>query len=401
MKACGLIVEYNPLHYGHIYHIKQARATTGADIIIAIMSGSFLQRGEPAIIDKIHRTKAALDAGVDIVLELPYAYAVQSSALFAKGAIFSLFEMGASSICFGSEAGEIEPFINRYERRKANEKLYDTTIKTYLHKGYAFPTASSYAYREIGLDTRQLHQPNNILGQSYVDCILTNDLPLRPYTIKRTQNDYHDTEITNPIASATSIRTELLQHHFSDTLKSTLPLASLKELIQYENTTNCLHTWEVYFPFLHFKVSTMSLEELRNIQEVEEGIEHRIKQTANDAKSFAHWLELVKTRRYTKTRLQRIFTHILTNTTKHELKQMIEMDSVPYIRMLGMNARGQTYVNQKKKLFHVPLLTRLNKQHAALLHIDEKATNAYYSILQPDVRKGLKASELQLPIRKQ
>src|SRR5690625_4243086 len=107
MKACGLIVEYNPFHNGHLYHLQQSKTLTKADCMIAVMSGSFLQRGEPAIIDKFHRAKAALKSGVDIVLELPYPYAVQSSDFFAKGAVFTLNEIGADSICFGSESGNI------------------------------------------------------------------------------------------------------------------------------------------------------------------------------------------------------------------------------------------------------------------------------------------------------
>jgi len=111
MKACGVVVEYNPFHLGHLHHLNEAKKATQADCIIAIMSGNFLQRGEPAIIDKFHRTEAALQCGADIVIELPYAYAVQSSNLFAKGALLSLAALGVSSVCFGSELGEIAPFL--------------------------------------------------------------------------------------------------------------------------------------------------------------------------------------------------------------------------------------------------------------------------------------------------
>src|SRR5690625_3082690 len=135
MKACGLIVEYNPFHYGHLYHLQKAREISGADCIIAIMSGPFLQRGEPAIIDKFSRTWSALKSGVDIVLELPYFFAVQSSDLFAKGAILSLAEIGVSSICFGSESGKINHFLQSYTDIHANKSHYLTTLKQYLAEG--------------------------------------------------------------------------------------------------------------------------------------------------------------------------------------------------------------------------------------------------------------------------
>lgn len=399
MKACGLIVEYNPLHNGHLHHITEAKKVTNADVIIAVMSGSFLQRGEPAIIDKIYRTKAALDAGADLVLELPYPYAVQSSELFAKGAINSLVELGATSFCFGSEKGLIEPFIESYYMLDKQRDKYNQALKVELKAGQSFPTASSEAYKVIGLDATLFHQPNNILGLSYVNEVLKHNLPIKPFTIKRINNDYHDEEIVSSIASATSIRNELLKEHFSTKLTDALPAASLQLLQQYYAVTGGFHEWESYFPFLHYKVLSMSTEELQNIHGVEEGLEHRLKDTANHAKSFADWLNRVKTRRYTQTHLQRVFTHILTNSTKTAIKQFISHPTVPYIRILGMNSLGQQYVGKRKKAIDIPIITRLTKKHADLIYPDEKATDIYYSILTPAIRKKLKTAELTLPIR--
>src|SRR5690625_4231792 len=142
MKACGLVVEYNPLHNGHLHHIEAAKEKSNADCIIAVMSGPFLQRGEPAIIDKFHRTRAALAAGADIIIELPYAYAVQSSELFAKGAIHTLHQIGVNSICFGSEVGKIEPFIQTVHTLQTTLTDYNRVVKAYLDKGHAFPQAT-------------------------------------------------------------------------------------------------------------------------------------------------------------------------------------------------------------------------------------------------------------------
>src|SRR5690625_4486826 len=178
MRACGLIVEYNPFHNGHLYHINQAKTATSAECMIAVMSGSFLQRGEPAIIDKFHRTKAALQAGVDIVVELPYAFAVQSSRYFAKGSVLTLHAMKASSICFGSESGNIDLFYKGVAQINKHEREYDETIKAYLKKGYSFPVASQRAYEQIGLHDLDLMQPNNILGFSYVRTMIDHQLPI-------------------------------------------------------------------------------------------------------------------------------------------------------------------------------------------------------------------------------
>lgn len=398
MKACGLIVEYNPFHYGHLYHVNKAREISNADCVIAIMSGSFLQRGEPAIIDKFHRAKAALLNGVDIVIELPYPYAVQSSAYFAKGAVLSLDALGVSSICFGSESGEIEPFTNAVTTLHKNKTLFDRKIRAYLDKGYSFPEANNKAYDTIQLNEINLSQPNNILGFSYVKTIIRNNLAIEPLTIKRIKNDYHEQIITNQIASATSIRNELMKNELSEKISATLPENSLFQLKEYKKQATIWHHWEHYFPYLHYKVITLKPSELIEVHGVDEGLEHRIKQTAIHAHSFSDWINRLKTKRYTQARLQRTFIHILTNTTKKEVIHFTNNNEVPYIRLLGMNQIGQTYLNKQKKKLQVPVYTNLNRKNHSDLALDEKATNVYYAILPAKQRDHLRKQEFSLPL---
>lgn len=401
LKACGLVVEYNPLHNGHVYHIQSAQKVSQADCIIAVMSGPFLQRGEPAIIDKFYRAKAALVNGVDIVLELPYPYAVQSSQNFAKGALRTLDEIGVSSICFGSESGNMTDFTSAYHLFKEKEPLYTETLQQNLKLGISFPEASMLSFEEVGLTTTtmDLSQPNNILGFSYVRTILDHDLSIEPLTIKREQSQYHDQRITNSIASATSIRKKLLAtDHLSENVKTTLPTESITQLTQYKSTASLWHSWEAYFPFIHYRVMTMSIDELAHIHGVDEGLEYRIKETAKDVTSFHQWMNKIKTKRYTWTRLQRIFVHILTNTKKNELVTFEKNESVPYIRLLGFSNTGRTYLNQYKKKLNVPLFTQFNKKNYDLLKMDERASHAYYSIIPASHRKTLQQQELTPPI---
>ena len=399
MKACGIVVEYNPFHNGHLYHLQQAKEQSKSDCIIAVMSGSFLQRGEPAIIDKFHRAKAALFAGADLVIELPYAYAVQSSDLFAKGALFSLHALHVDSICFGSESGQINYFIDGVKRLQKNKSLYRNTIRAFLDEGFAFPEASYKGYEAIGLSDMDMIQPNNILGFSYVRTIFEYNLPLKPLTIKRIQSGFHEERILDSIASATSIRKELITHGLIDKVTNAMPDESFHQLQQYKEKSSILHTWEHYFPFLHYQVMTMSKKELANIHGVDEGLEHRIKKTAQDAISFQDWIERVKTRRYTQTRLQRLFVHILTNTTKQTIAKITSMTHAPYIRLLGMSKTGQAFLNSKKKDLTIPIITNLNKSNHALLALDEKVTNIYYTVLPSNKRNQLRQQEFQLPIR--
>ncbi|TMN23479.1 nucleotidyltransferase [Lentibacillus cibarius] len=401
MKACGLIVEYNPFHNGHVYHVRQSRDASNADCLIAVMSGSFLQRGEPAIIDKFHRTKAALLEGVDIVLELPYLYAVQSSDLFAEGAVRTLHESGVSSICFGSESGNTQHFMEGYDVFRQNEPFYRELLQDYLKQGIAFPEASRLAYQKIGLTTEEmdLSQPNNILGFSYVQTIMDAHLPITPLAIKRKKSNYHDEEITGPIASATSIRSKLLaDHDISEDVAATMPNATIRQLHEYKWQAGCWHAWEGYFHLIHYRVMTMTTEELAAIHGVDEGLEYRIKKTARGVTSFYEWMQRIKTKRYTWTRLQRMFAHILTNTTKTDMYQLKNTTTVPYVRLLGMTRNGQTYLNAQKKEMNVPLVSKLSHHINPLLFIEEKASNAYYSMLPADKREKLRKQELQPPI---
>nr|WP_042224100.1 nucleotidyltransferase [Oceanobacillus manasiensis] len=401
MQACGLIVEYNPFHNGHAYHINEARKVSNADCMIAVMSGNFLQRGEPAIMDKFARTKAALSSGIDIVLELPFAYAVQSSDLFAKGSIHTLHEIGVTSICFGSESGNTTDFTNSYEFLKGREEPYRKTLKVELAKGLSFPEASRQAYHQIGLSHERidLTKPNNILGYSYVKTILENDYNIEPFTIKRSNSGYHDETIAGSIASATSIRKAIHSHGgLTDEAIQAIPTSTYNQLHDYKSKAGLWHTWEQYFELLHYRVMTMSLNELANIHGIEEGLEHRIKKTAIQARSFHEWVEAIKTKRYTWTRLQRVFVFILANVKKDDIAILTSNSNVPHVRLLGLNEKGQTYLNEVKKQLNVPLVSKLSKKDNPLLQLEERASDAYYSVLSPTRRQKLKKQELMSPI---
>lgn len=398
MKACGLVVEYNPFHHGHLYHLEKAKQISSSDLTIAIMSGSFLQRGEPAMIDKFHRTKAALDQGVDIVLELPYAYAVQSSQLFAKGAILTLDAIGVDAVCFGSEVGEIDPLIEHLQFMKKHEAQFDAALQAHLQEGMSYPKAASLAYEKIGLHKHPITSPNNILGFHYIKTILEENISMQPYTIKRIANDYHDKNIHGAIASATSIRTSLLANKDTKQISHTLPDASLQSIEDYLDLTNTLHDWEAYFPFLYYKIRTSKVSELSQIHLMEEGLENRVIKQINKAHSFSSLLEHLNTNRYTNARLQRALTHLLTNTSKEEIEVFLNQ-SLPYVRLLGMNKQGQAYLQEKKKEIKLPILSKLNRKTANSLQIEERASKTYYSIFQPALAEKLFKQELQLPIR--
>lgn len=395
MKACGVIVEYNPFHNGHQYHVNEARKTSQAKCIIAIMSGPFLQRGEPAIIDKFHRAKAALNGGVDLVVELPYMYAVQSSENFGKGAVLTLNELDVSNICFGSESGDINEFTQAYKLYTENKDEFNTVIQTHLNEGLSYPMASDLAYDVIGLKQVDMFKPNNILGFSYVKTILDYNLNIDPLTIKRVNNDFHDKEITNQIASATSIRESLSAEGITNKVRETFPPETMAQLNDYKEKSGQWHNWDDYFPFLIYRIMTMSPRQLNQIEGVDEGIQNRIKRFAKNATCFEDLMNKVKTKRYTWTRLQRMFTHILTNTLKTDYN-VNDFNTVPYIRLLGMNQTGKHYLNKIKKDLSIPLITQLTSKHH--LYLDEKASETYYSVLKSTTREKMYRQEITQPI---
>ncbi|WP_407268089.1 nucleotidyltransferase [Radiobacillus sp. PE A8.2] len=397
MKACGLIVEYNPFHYGHLHHLQQSKTITSADCMIAVMSGNFLQRGEPAIIDKFHRAQAAMEAGIDLVVELPYAYAVQHSDIFAEGATKILDALGVSSVCFGSENGNIHGFTSAVQTLDQKQTDFQEELKRQLAEGLSFPEASRKAYQSIGLTDGEvdLSKPNNILGFSYTKSIYNHQLAIQPTTIKRIKNDYHDTEIDHRIASATSIRKELLDRsELTNKVRASLPISTQKQLLTYKQNAHHWHQWSSYFHFLQYRVNTMTEAELQGIHGVEEGLEYRIKRTALGAVDFESWMHELKTKRYTWTRLQRVFANILTNTTKQEISPWISNITIPYIRILAMNNNGRSFLHQQKKQLSIPLLTGLKKDTHPLMRIEEKASDTYYSIIHPTSRIPLRKQEI-------
>ncbi|OIJ17730.1 hypothetical protein BKP45_19370 [Anaerobacillus alkalidiazotrophicus] len=399
MNVTGVVVEYNPFHNGHKLHINETKQITDADLIVAIMSGNFLQRGEPALISKWARTKMALNQGVDIVLELPYVYATQHAELFANGAISILNGFGANSVCFGSESGDIKDFHRLIKFINENETTYRESIRDALKKGVSYPKALSFAFKKLKNHNQvlDLSLPNNILGYQYVKAIYEQKANIKPFTIKRKEAQYHDKEIPKQsIASATSIRKKLVkeQDHLNS-INHVVPSTTYDELVQYRKMYHNFQDWERLFPYLKYKVLTSSPIALANIYEAEEGLENRLSQTINEATSFQSLMEKIKTKRYTWTRLQRFCLHTLTNSTKEEMSAI--NDTTPYIRVLGMNQKGRKYINNQKKYLELPLISTISKINHPFINIEKRATSCYSLGYSPIIQAKLIKEEYAHP----
>ncbi|AQY40396.1 hypothetical protein COC60_23425 [Bacillus thuringiensis] len=399
-----MVVEYNPFHNGHLYHVQQTKKLTQSDIIIAVMSGPFLQRGEPALISKWYRTKMALANGVDLVVELPYVFATQKAETFANGAISILNALRVSEICFGSEDGQIKNFYNTISVQKNEEETFNCLVKQFMDAGNSYAKATSDAFSHIltSENNIDMSQPNNILGFQYMKAILSQNSSIQAQTIQRFASHYHDETFNDQyIASATSIRKQLFSEEGSfTTIEPFLPQATTSLLANYKQNYGILHNWEQYFSFFKYKLMTMSPGDLRHIYEIEEGLEHRILSKIQNSSSFYSFMEALKTKRYTWTRLQRACTHILTNTTKEEIRSANIEQHAPYIRLLGMSQKGQTYLSKNKKKIELPILTHTKTFDHAALDIEKKANSVYFSIMHEPLRTQLLKQDItHHPIR--
>ncbi|HEX7065657.1 MAG TPA: nucleotidyltransferase [Bacillales bacterium] len=405
MKSVGLIVEYNPFHNGHYYHMQESIKQTGADLAIAVMSGYFLQRGEPAMVSKWLRTKMALEGGADIVIELPYAFSTGKAEIFANGAISLLTALQTDEICFGSEAGSIEPFEHTIDFLAQHRESYEEKLRTFMAEGYSFPKAASLAFQ--GLDrngkTIDLSKPNNILGFHYVKAILNQESSVKASTIPRTGANFHDPDLgEQKIASATGIRNAILAGNEPlKAIRRVVPDITYNLLQEAQEAFGTFHSWEKLYPYLKYRLLTSNPQELAQIYEMEEGLEYRLLKQIKQADSFTSFMKQVKTKRYTWTRLQRLCVHVLTNTTKKEMAPLLEIPKASYIRLLGMSEKGQTYLNRIKKNLELPLVSTLSQHVDPLLDLDKRAADCYALGFPEAVRTGKLQEEYSTPpIRK-
>jgi len=383
MLILGLIVEYNPLHNGHIYHIKKSKELIQPDIIIAVMSGHFTQRGEPTITSKWNRTKLALDSGIDIVIELPYIYSNQSADLFAYGAIAILKEMRATHIIFGSEIGEMR--LLQQQANIIDEPNFQTDIAPYLKQGYSLPHAIASLYPDM-------QGSNNTLGVHYIRAIKKLGANIIPMTIKRTANDYNDEVATHQsIASATTVRTLMNENQ---NYQQFVPQIINDE---YSNLQN----WEHHYPFLRQKLLTSSPKFLSRIHDMKEGLENRLMKAAITSSTWTDFMNEVSTKRYTKTRIQRICANILTGLTKELMVEFDSLNGPGYIRVLGFSNQGSLYLKGLKKVASVPIYSNFSRLAPSSLKFELQVTAAFASVYPKDIMTDLIKQEYQqIPIRR-
>lgn len=386
MKIVGLIAEYNPFHNGHLYHIRKAKEITGADAVVVVMSGDFVQRGAPAIMPKHVRAEVALEAGVPLVLELPVCFSTGSAEYFAEGAV-SLFErLGCiDSICFGSECGDYDALEKIANVVLEEPETYKNLLKRFLAQGASFPLARQWALREYFHDEKLdkiLEYPNNILGIEYIKALRRRSSSMKAYTIKRIVSGYHDDSLNSGYSSASAIR-KLLAHaghsiHLEGSAQADAGMfdePSLSEVLmrlEREVPKSCIRfledTHHIRYPvysndfsaLLGYKLLTETCESLTEYLDINEELANRILRHSNHLITIEQFCQLLKTKDMTHSRISRCLFHILLDIKQSHMDSYSTAGYCQYARVLGFRKDGRKLLSLIKKYSDTPLITKLS-----------------------------------------
>ena len=326
MTTIGIICEYNPFHNGHLYHINKIKEMYTDSLIILVLNGYFLERGEISIINKSDKAKIALQYGVDIVLELPFVFGTQSADTFASASIKMLEEYHCDYVVFGSESNDLNALNKIIDYTITNETKYNKDVKKYLNQGANYPTSLAKS-----LNSDFNFNSNDLLAISYIKAIKLNHYHIKPITIKRT-NNYLDIDSNDYIISASNIRNKILNNEKID-----------KYIPNYNKEYIKNIDFDKLFELLKYKILTS--KDLSIYLDVDEGIEFRLKKVINNCQNINNLIENIKSKRYTYNKIRRMLIHILIGYTKEDNKSI----NLDYIKVLGFNNTGKKYLNSIKK----------------------------------------------------
>ncbi|MBQ9659216.1 MAG: nucleotidyltransferase [Clostridia bacterium] len=352
-KVLGIIAEYNPFHNGHLQHLIKSKSNANADYTIAVMGGNFTQRGEVSIINKWQKAEMALLNGIDLVLELPTVYSISSAENFAYGAVKTLNSLKiVDNISFGSETTDINA-LDRIAEVLTNEPKEYTNILTHeLSKGISFPKARENAIMMYLNDVRRfaniLSMPNNILGIEYLKALKRTKSSIRPICIPRVGPGHNELGVSKNIASGTTIRNMIVNGQIDSLeFKRLLPISTYSILIDNIKKGHIVKSINMFENQILYILRKMSPKEIADLPDVSEGLEYSIKNAANSCNSIVELLNIVNSKRYTKTRIQRILVYALLGITKKDIQ--ISKDITPYIRVLGFNDKGRDLLSRISK----------------------------------------------------
>lgn len=388
-KVLGIVAEYNPFHNGHLYHINESKKAVGADYTVAVISGNFVQRGDTSLVDKWSKAEMAIQNGVDLVIELPLLYSISSAENFAEGSIKILNSLNiVDYLSFGSELCDVN-ILNDFANVLHHEpKEFVSILNHELGKGISFAKARENALLIYLNDIRKyaniLSSPNNILAIEYLKALKKFKSPIIPISINRNKVDYNSTEIVDGFASATAIR-KIAMTNDVWSLRRAMPKSSFDIMYECLRSGKTVSSLAKFEREIIYNFRRMTVEEIADLPDVSEGLEYSIKNAANSCNTIDELISIIKSKRYTTTRLKRVLVYCLLGITKKDMLNSRKVAS-PYIRVLGFNDKGKdllagiSHTNPKLEIITSVkkyLETSNNKPLKSMLEKDVFATDIY------------------------
>lgn len=405
MSVLGIIAEYNPMHDGHLFHFNTSREITQAEYSVCVLSGDFVQRGEPAIVDKWSRTRMALAAGFDLVIELPAVYATGSAEYFGYGGVSIMNSLGVvDTLSFGSEIGDAD-LLRAVGSVLSDEPVeFREHMRYFLADGCSFPTARARALAKYmgareGIDAskleEQLSYANNILGIEYVKWLSRLKSNIKPITVRRINSKYNDESLHGEGASALALRKAVKEGH-AQKLAEFMPSYATDILSNDFKSGRGPVFLEDFTGAILCRLRAMPLEELARIMDVGEGLEYRIKKAARLSGSVRALIEGIKSKRYTESRIRRILLHCLLGITADDISRIQRAGGPQYIRVLGFSENGRALLRGIKKTCPIPVITNFKEYRKydnpvlkRMIELDSAAADIYVSAYDtPELRRG-------------
>lgn len=386
MKIVGLITEYNPFHAGHLYHMQQARELTGADYCVVLMSGSFVQRGEPAIFDKYLRTKTALLAGADLVLEIPAAFSTASAHEFAAYGVALLSSIGVDAVVFGSECGQIEILKQAASALNHESAEFQERLRKGLKAGLTYPQARAKALEMEDTWASVLSSPNNILGIEYLRAAEDLHSPMEFYTISRKGSGYHEDTLADAnFPSASAIR-GIIRNSLSKDKDLLDILASHLPAVTHPAYTGAVPVFVDDFSEL-LNAAVLQLQATFSIADLSPELAARLAKPPYFPLSFEERIQALKTRQLTYTRVSRALLHLVLGMREEDISRWKEEGYALYARILGFRRQSSPLLSCLHKKSSIPLITKmadaaqnLSPSALALLEQEVYASHLYQTV---------------------
>ena len=396
MNVVGIIAEYNPFHFGHKYHLNMAKKISNSQYSIAIISGSFVQRGEPSMVDKWTKAKMAIDNGVDLVIELPFIFATQSAELFAYGAVSLLDKLNiVDFLAFGSEINQINALHPIAKILAEEPPLYKENLKKHLNLGFSYPVACTralqkffdkYKHEKVNdyIIEKALSSPNTILSVEYLKSLIKLNSKIKPISIERIGSQYNEVKLNHKIASATAIREKILKNNNLNDIKDHMPYETYINLLKYLDKYKGFNSLYNYNHIIHYLLRIENNKKISNIINVETGLDNRIIDKSNQYNNMDSFIQSISSKRYTKSRIKRILVHLMMWLDKNTFNQL-HAHHPSYVRILASNQKGFEIINMIKKRSKIPIIVKYSDYDKykdpyldKIIGFDKKATDLYF-----------------------